>query len=156
MPLFLIFIIIPLIEISLFVTLGEEIGLVSTLLLCVVTAFIGATLVRKQGLQTISKAQSRAEVGQIPLEQIFDGFCICIAGVTLITPGFFTDAIGFILLVPTVRKAIIERAKKGNFKFQTGGFSYTNPNDGVIDGEFEEIDDNKSSNNDDQPPEQLK
>lgn len=149
MPLFLIFVIIPLIEISLFVTLGEEIGLLPTLLLCVVTAIFGAKLVQQQGIETLTKAQQRAEQGQVPLEQLFDGFCICIAGVTLITPGFFTDIMGFLLLAPAVRRWLLSRAKRNGANFGFSGQFYSGRSDTVIEGEFEEVNDNAQSD----PPE---
>lgn len=103
MLLFILFLVIPLIEISLFIAVGDEIGILSTLLLCVLTAVIGASLLRQQGLKTLFTAQKQMDEGVLPLREIFDGFCLAIAGATLITPGFFTDFIGFMLLLPLIR-----------------------------------------------------
>lgn len=139
MPFFIIFLIIPLIEIALFIGVGDEIGLLKTLLLCVLTAFIGGMLVRHQGLQTLFKAQNNLRTGAIPLTEIFDGFCIVIAGALLLTPGFFTDIIGFSLLVPQFRH--IARGFLG----KTTHFQQTKPhgtksNGNVIEGDYETLD----------------
>ena len=100
---FIIFFIIPLIEIALFISVGGAIGVVKTLLLCLLTAGIGAVLIRQQGLQTLFSARKAMNRGDIPLNEFFDGICLAVAGALLMTPGFFTDAIGFSLLVPPVR-----------------------------------------------------
>lgn len=110
MLLFILFLVIPLIEISLFIVVGDEIGIISTLLLCVLTAVIGATLLRQQGLRTLFTAQKQIDEGLLPLREIFDGFCLAIAGATLITPGFFTDFIGFMLLLPPMRDLLWKKS----------------------------------------------
>ncbi|MCB9988027.1 MAG: FxsA family protein [Rhodospirillales bacterium] len=107
MPFFIIFLIIPLIEIGLFITVGEEIGLVSTLLLCVLTAVIGAALIRHQGLETLFSARRAMDRGEMPVREMFDGLCLAVAGALLMTPGFFTDAIGFSLTIPAVRSFVL-------------------------------------------------
>lgn len=106
MLIFIIFIVIPLIEISLFISVGEEIGLAETLLLCFLTAMIGGYFVKQQGISTLINVQHSVEKGGFPAQEIFDGICIVVAGATLITPGFFTDAVGFLLLVPAFRQWI--------------------------------------------------
>jgi len=103
---FCIFIIIPLIEIALFIIVGEEIGVFSTLLLCILTAVAGSLMVRQQGLKTLFAARDAAEQGEMPVREMFDGICIAIAGVLLMIPGFFTDILGFSLLVPRIRTAL--------------------------------------------------
>jgi UPF0716 protein FxsA len=91
---------------------GEEIGLFTTLFLSVVTAIIGASLLKQQGLKTLFSAQSELSNGTLPLKEIFDGFCFAIAGATLITPGFFTDLIGFLLLIPSFRGLLMKGLPK--------------------------------------------
>lgn len=140
---FLVFLIVPFIEISLFIKVGSEIGVWNTILLCIVNAVIGAILVRIQGVNTLLALQSQMRKGEMPLQQIFDGLCITVAGALLVVPGFFTDIIGFSLLVPWVRKML--RA----FMISSMGVSEVGsrmgagrPKDGddVIDGEFTRVD----------------
>ena len=100
------FIAIPLIEIALFIQVGGLIGLWPTLATVVLTAVIGVTLLRQQGVSTLTRAQARVERGEMPLPEMLEGILLAIAGALLLTPGFLTDAIGFALLVPTVRQAI--------------------------------------------------
>ena len=103
---FIIFLIIPLIEISLFITIGEQIGLGTTLLLTVFTAITGSIILRRQGLKVLFEAQRTFSDGALPLRELFDGFCLTVAAICLITPGFFTDFIGFSLLFPPLRSLI--------------------------------------------------
>jgi UPF0716 protein FxsA len=138
MPFFIIFLIIPLIEIALFIAVGDEIGILSTLLLCVVTAIIGGGLVRYQGLQTLFKAQNNLRTGMLPLTEIFDGFCIVIAGALLLTPGFFTDIIGFSLLVPAFRtfaRGFLSKTKH----FRQNSTSKPHQSEIIIEGEYETV-----------------
>jgi len=100
---FIIFLTIPFIEISLFIIIGGQIGLLPTLLLTVFTAILGSTLLRTQGISTLFSARKHLENGELPVRDLFDGFCLVVAGVSLITPGFFTDGIGFLLLLPFFR-----------------------------------------------------
>jgi len=140
---FLIFLIVPFIEISLFIKVGSEIGIWNTILLCIVNAVIGAILVRIQGVNTLLALQAQMRKGEMPLQQIFDGLCITVAGALLVVPGFFTDVIGFSLLVPWVRKML--RA----FMISSMGLSEvssrmasgrTKDGEDVIDGEFTRVD----------------
>jgi UPF0716 protein FxsA len=100
---FLIFVIIPLTEIALFAWLGGEIGVMPTLLLCLLTAIIGAILIKVEGINTLFTAQKKMDKGAFPAKELFDGLCLVIAGVMLMTPGFFTDTMGFSLLIPPFR-----------------------------------------------------
>lgn len=121
MPLFLIFLIIPLIEIALFISIGGEIGMLNTLLLCVVTALLGAVLLKAQGLRTFLAARGALQRGQLPIAEIFDGLCLAVAGALLLTPGFFTDAIGFSLMVPALRSVLRQQiAVKMNLRPASG------------------------------------
>lgn len=140
---FFLFFIIPLIEIALFIVVGGEIGVISTLLLCVLTAIIGAVLVRAQGLQTIWSARTSLNRGELPVTALFDGLCIGIAGALLMTPGFFTDGMGFSLLVPAVREKLRHYvATRFDLSVQTGHpRDYPQTRDPeIIEAEFERLD----------------
>ncbi len=97
------FILVPLIEIGLFIEVGGWIGLWPTLGLIILTAVIGTALLRQQGLATLRRAQSQMDAGQVPAKELFDGACLLFGGLLLLTPGFFTDAVGFLLLMPPIR-----------------------------------------------------
>jgi len=103
---FLAFIIIPMIEIGLFILIGDEIGLVATLAAIFITAIIGTAMLRAQGIATLRRAQESLARQEMPLQHIFDGACLLFAGALLLTPGFLTDSFGFLLLIPAMRKAI--------------------------------------------------
>ena len=143
----LAFIIIPVIEIAVFIHLGGEIGLWNTILLIILTAIMGTWLLRAQGLATLQRAQASLEQHVFPIAEVFDGLCLVIAGVLLLTPGFVTDAVGFLLFLPFVR-AILRvwiwtlLARSGNSKVWVNAeHSGTPSNDqgGTIDGEFRDI-----------------
>jgi UPF0716 protein FxsA len=142
---FIIFIIIPLIEIALFITIGDQIGVGYTLLLVLLTAIIGGTILRRQGIKIFFEAQTQLSDGAFPLKELFDGFCLVISGATLITPGFFTDCLGFLLLVPAFRETLRKNIPKiFNFELYGDFGSYEQKNKkniDIIDVEFEEIQD---------------
>lgn len=102
----LVFIVVPILEIIVFIQAGELIGLWPTVAGIVLTAVIGAAVVRHQGLATLRRGQKSLAVGQFPITPVFDGLCIVFSGALLITPGFITDTVGFLLLVPAVRKLL--------------------------------------------------
>lgn len=106
MPFFIIFIGIPFFEVLIFMAVGESIGFMTTLMLALLTAVIGGAIVRHQGFQTVREIQIAMGRGKVPLNELFDGICLIAAGATLITPGFLTDTIGFLLLIPPVRNGI--------------------------------------------------
>ncbi len=101
--LFALFLLVPLIEIGLFILLGQAIGLWPTLFGVLVTALIGSAIIRSQGQSLISDIKRQFEAGALPAEQLFNGLIIGIAGALLLTPGYFTDTVGFLLLVPQLR-----------------------------------------------------
>ena len=103
---FIIFFIIPLTEVFVFIQAGQEIGVFRTLLLCVLTAGIGGLLVKRQGLEVLFRGRQSMQQGMMPVEELFDGFCIVVAGAMLMTPGFVTDILGFSLLIPPVRRLL--------------------------------------------------
>ena len=106
MPFFIIFILIPFIEIYVFLQVGDSIGIGTTLFLAFFTAVLGGIIIKYQGMATLQAVQNSLRHGQAPMAEIFDGFCLVAAGATLITPGFVTDTIGFLLLIPAVRTLI--------------------------------------------------
>lgn len=110
--LFLLFLGIPLIEIGLFIQVGGLIGLVPTLLIVIGTALLGSMLLRAQGLATYRKAQTDMAGGMVPVDQVVHGLFLLVAGVLLLTPGFLTDALGFLLFVPPIRLALGRRFLK--------------------------------------------
>lgn len=146
MWLFVAFLAVPLIEIALFIQIGGAIGLWLTLFIVILTAVLGTYLVRTQGLVAIGKLQSSFSQLQDPTEPLAHGAMILFAGALLLTPGFFTDGLGFALCVPMVRSRVFHalraKIKVQSFSMGSGGAqprqSY-DPN--VIDGDFEELDD---------------
>lgn len=103
--LLLLFIGVPILEIAVFIQAGQLIGLWPTLATVVVTAIIGTALLRAQGLATLARARQSLDQGKIPVEDIFTGLCLLVAGLLLLTPGFITDAVGFLLFLPPFRRA---------------------------------------------------
>ena len=106
MPLFLLFLVVALIEIAMFIVIGGEIGVIATLAMVLVTAIAGSLLLRQQGIATLNRIRSELEQNRLPARPIADGAMIAVAGLLLLTPGFFTDFCGFLLFVPGVRSAI--------------------------------------------------
>lgn len=138
MPFFIIFVIIPLTEISLFIAVGERIGVLSTLLLCVLMAILGSILLRQQGMATLLSAHRSMAKGDMPLQEVFDGICLALAGVLLMTPGFLTDAMGFALLVPAVRVRVLRWAQR----YFEGQIRAQEERSGIIEIDFERVDEN--------------
>ena len=107
--LFLLFVVVPLAEIYLLLEIGGIVGAVPTIGLVVLTAVIGAALVRAQGFSTIMRIRGQMNAGEVPAVAIIEGAFLLIAGALLLTPGFLTDAIGFGCLIPPLRRALIVR-----------------------------------------------
>lgn len=118
MPLLLValFIGVPIIEIAIFIRAGDVIGFWPTLAAVVLTAIVGTALLRAQGLAVIERARQSAERGQLPIDEVFAGVCILLGGALLLTPGFMTDAVGFLLLVPGFRRVIGRRIVTALFR----------------------------------------
>ncbi|MEO1774591.1 MAG: FxsA family protein [Pseudomonadota bacterium] len=110
MPLFIALVLIPIIEIGLFIEVGGALGLWPTLGIVVLTAAIGTWLLRTQGIGVLQELQTKLQHGEDPSATLANGAMILVAGVVLLTPGFFTDALGFLLLIPPVRAALIRAA----------------------------------------------
>jgi UPF0716 protein FxsA len=128
--LFLLFITVPLIELFLFLVIGQKIGILPTFAIILLTGVLGATLARSQGLKVLAKYQQSIAQGKLPHEAVIDGLLILIAGALLLTPGFLTDAIGFLLLAPATRQIVrsrLEASLRDRFRVvgvtQAAGFS---------------------------------
>ena len=147
MRLLLAFIAVPLIEIALFIQVGGLIGLWPTLLIVLCTAILGSWLVRTQGATELGRLRQSFSSLQDPSEPLANGAMILFAGALLLTPGFFTDACGFALLVPGIRarafQAIKSRVRFAQFEMGPQPQRPAGPDDRVIDGEFEIVDPDK-------------
>ena len=107
---FLLFLTIPLVEIYLLIKVGGVIGAPMTIFLVVFTAVLGAWLLRIQGFSTLRRIQLTLNQGGLPAVELLEGALLLVAGALLLTPGFFTDAIGFACLVPVLRRTLIMHA----------------------------------------------
>lgn len=107
--LFLIFIIVPILEMVLLIKVGGLIGVLPTIALVCLTAFIGVALIRAQGFVTMQNAQKKLAAGQVPGQELIDGASLLVGGAMLLTPGFFTDTIGFLLLAPAFRRVMFHK-----------------------------------------------
>ena len=108
---FLLFIFIPIIEIAIFITVGSYIGILNTIAIILLTAVIGIYFVRRQGLSLLFNAQRNMTQGIMPTEEIKGGIFLLISGLLLITPGFFTDCVGFLMFFKPVQNFISQKAR---------------------------------------------
>lgn len=139
MRLFLILLLVPIIEIGLFIEVGGWIGTWPTIGIVILTALIGSWLLRRQGLQAMRDFQTRIQAGDAPGQLLAEGAMILFSGALLLTPGFFTDAVGFLLLVPPVRAWLWQRiASRITVHTASGGGWHVRHGDDVVDGEFTE------------------
>ena len=134
-PFLISIILIPALEIYLFIKIGAQIGALNTIFLIFVTAIIGIYYAKYEGINTLKAGFSQIVKNEVPAYEIISGAAIAFAAVLLIVPGFATDILGFVLIFPITRKLILKklssRIKKGNEK----------KND-IIDGNYEDIDEN--------------
>lgn len=151
MPLLILFIAVPLIEIALFIQVGGVIGLGWTLAIVLGTAILGSWLVRQQGAMALNELRQSFNALNDPTEPLAHGAMILFSGALLLTPGFFTDAIGFALLLPPVRawvfRKLRQRVTVQSFTMgqqtETRYRDYAGQGDTVIDGEFQEVEPGK-------------
>ncbi len=106
--LFFMFLVIPLIEVAILIQIGKIVGAAYTIMLVIGTAALGAALLREQGLSTIAKVQMSMDQGSLPATELIEGLMLLVAGVLLLTPGFFTDVFGFLVLIPALRHRIAQ------------------------------------------------
>ncbi|HCX88837.1 MAG TPA: exlusion protein FxsA [Gammaproteobacteria bacterium] len=141
MPLlFLTFLLVPLLEIYLLIEIGSLIGAAWTVAAVVGTAALGAALVRRQGLVALARFRAATEAGELPALTIMEGLVLLVAGALLLTPGFFTDLVGFICLTPRLRRMLIRRWLASRVIAPAGRPANGDRAD-VVEGEFRRIDD---------------
>ena len=127
-------ILIPIVEIYLFIKIGSQIGAFSTIFLVFFTAVVGVYYARYEGINTLRSGMTQIIKNQIPAHELISGAAIAFAAVLLIIPGFATDLIGFLLIIPITRRLILGRLNK---KFENKEAKKSN----FIEGEFEDIED---------------
>ena len=148
---------IPLIEIALFIEIGDEIGVWPTIGLCIATALAGSLMLRIQGFSTLTRARAAMARDEMPVREMLDGVGLVIAGAMLLTPGFATDTVGLLLFVPALRRWLGRGlwrvlVKSGRFHVVGAPFpgSSSRQRGGtVIDGEYRDItpaDDSRTGN----------
>jgi UPF0716 protein FxsA len=127
----ILILVIPLIEIYLFIKVGSQIGALNTILLIITTAIVGIWYARYEGFNTLRSGMSQLVKNELPLYEIVSGAAIAFAALLLILPGFATDIIGVILVFPITRKIILKKYSKKN-----------KPNkNNLVEGEYEDIED---------------
>lgn len=131
MPVFLfLFIIVPIAEMAVLIKVGGMIGIFNTIGLVLLTAVVGAWLLRQQGLATLLRANQRLSSGELPAKEVAEGLILAVGGALLLTPGFITDTVGFLCLIPGSRHWLAAQALKRmtvaggrqSFHFQAGSF----------------------------------
>jgi UPF0716 protein FxsA len=110
--LFFLFTLIPVIELALLIEIGSQIGVLNTVVIVILTAIVGAYMVRTEGIGVMYRIQKNMKDGMFPGEELISGAMILVAGALLLTPGFFTDIIGFLMVIPVSRKYIGDIIKK--------------------------------------------
>ncbi|KFZ38969.1 hypothetical protein HR45_00775 [Shewanella mangrovi] len=175
----LLLFLVPAMEVSLMMRVSEVIGGWNTLALVILTAVVGVSLVRSQGIVTLMSVQRKLAYGEVPGQEIVEGMMLALAGVLLLIPGFMTDLIGLLMLTPFTRapiaKLVLKRLQlqvvtsrfgQGNNPFSQGpfqgDFSRPRQDDDVIDGEYERkpdevspearLKDDKATDDEQQPP----
>ena len=138
--LFFIFLATPLIEIYLLIKIGNVVGAGATIFLVVLTAVLGAYLVRAQGFSTLANVQAQLARGRMPALEIMEGVVLFIAGALLLTPGFFTDAIGFVFLTPPLRRLIIHNIIEHGLFRARQDINNASSTGRIIDAEHRNID----------------
>ena len=147
--LLIFFILIPLLEMFLLIQVGSLIGALPTIGLVILTATVGLHLIRQQGFTILSRYQQKLASGQMPGNELIEGLMLAFGGALLLTPGFFTDAIGFAMVIPVTRQKIASYMKS-RIKIATPAFTNPSANQAdsphrsaqgnIIDGEFKELD----------------
>lgn len=167
--LFILFVVIPVVEILLLIKVGQAIGAWYTVGLVLTSAFIGVNMLRYQGLSTLARAKQRMDQGELPIGEMRDGIVIAVGGALLITPGFVTDFLGFCCLIPYSRRWFVllfssvfktvasKSAGKAEFRYYDTSQSSRDERasvapDEVIDGEFVDLDEESAKKDSDNKP----
>lgn len=158
--LFLLFIIVPIAEMWILIEVGQWLGALPTILLVMLTAVIGISLLRRQGVSTLTRAQQRMQEGQMPAQEMIEGLALAVGGALLLTPGFMTDAFGFACLIPASRRKLaalaVAQFSRSRMNMYTGSYTQTERDDSpftatrdqpsnVIEGEYKKVDDENST-----------
>ncbi|MGB4057395.1 MAG: FxsA family protein [Alphaproteobacteria bacterium] len=133
MPFFLLFMLFPILELWIFVKVTGEVGFFLALTLLLLSAMTGGALVRHQGFRTVLSMHDAMERGKMPLDALFDEFCIVAAGILLIFPGFISDGIAILLLVPRLRTVLRGFVRKHPDWHSSESI--------IIEGEYERVED---------------
>lgn len=144
--LFLLFVVMPVLELWVLIQVGSQIGGLNTIALVFLTAMAGTWLLRQQGLKTLLQARSKMDAGQMPAKEMAEGICLAVGGALLLTPGFITDTVGFICLVPGLRTGLIGWMMKHiqvqnvhSQGFRAGPGHSRDQGGDVIDGDWEPV-----------------
>lgn len=148
----ILFIVVPLVELYLIIEVGSHIGALWTVLIVIMTAVIGVQLLRIQGFNTLSRAQQSMAQGSMPAMEMMEGIVLAVGGALLITPGFITDTLGFLCLIPATRRGMIRyfmsasSVQMHGFPGENSGDQPPHPHDSkrggrTLDGEFRREDD---------------
>ncbi|RBO79883.1 FxsA family protein [Marinomonas aquiplantarum] len=140
----LLFILVPIIEMTVLIQVGSEIGSLATVGLVFLTAIVGVTLIRKQGLETSLKAQEKMRRGELPASEVAEGVMLLFAGLCLLIPGFVTDAIGGLLLIPMLRKLfaaglvvkLMSSVMARGTQWRSRGYYESSKEGDIIEGEY--------------------
>lgn len=155
--LFLIFVALPILEMIVLIKVGSIIGVIPTVALVVLTATLGIWLMRVQGLATLARVQEKLERGEVPGTELLEGIMLLIGGALLLTPGFITDTMGFVCLIPVLRQPIarwlLRRGILGAIHIQ-GGRGHRGSDDfhTTIEGEYTDEDPRRDQSQQDQSP----
>lgn len=148
-PLLLLFIVLPILEMWVLISVGEKIGALPTIGLVLLTAVVGLALLKRQGISTVMRAQQKMQVGELPAKEMAEGIFLAVGGALLLTPGFITDTIGFACLIPGIRQLVLGRLLSHIVVVQSPGPGYQSPHGAggegggprnVIEGDFERDD----------------
>lgn len=142
--LLILFVGLPVLELYVLIEVGSGLGGWQTVGLVLLTAFVGLALVRMQGLSVVNRAQEALAANQAPVRELVDGLFLVVAGVMLVVPGFITDAFGFLLLIPPVRRAIgmlvfLAVSRSPHVRTWSAGRGPSADRPETIDGEFEDV-----------------
>lgn len=145
----LLFIVMPIVEMAILIKVGGIIGALNTIGLVLLTAVIGAWLLRQQGLATLLKANQRVQSGELPAKEVAEGLILAVGGALLLTPGFVTDTVGFLCLLPgsrhwlanqALKRLVVSGTQAGGMHFSAGsnpfGGGRPGQDDDIIEGEY--------------------
>jgi len=130
------FIILPILEVYILIKVGDSIGPENTILLVLLTAFIGLILLRVEGFRTLFNARKKMQISELPAQEIFSGFFLAIGGALLLTPGFITDIIGFLCIFPITRTYILGWIMQNLISKDFSEFSHVKTENDWIEGEY--------------------